>query len=102
MNRKEFIKRAGVMTLGTSLLPMLGYSQNEVRHSIGQEVDTPKKDYDVIIIGGSYAGLATALTSVRCLKNVLLIDAGKPRNRFAEKAHKYHFFLALLSDSLAC
>ncbi len=84
------------MTLGTSLLPMLGYSKNDVRHSIGQEVDTPKSDYDVIIVGGSYAGLATALTSVRCLRNVLVIDAGKPRNRFAEKAHN-----GILLDGLA-
>lgn len=87
MNRKEFINRAGVMTLGTSLLPMLGYSKNDVGQSIWQEINTPKSDYDVIIIGGSYAGLATALTSVRSLRNVLLIDTGKPRNRFAEKAY---------------
>lgn len=34
------------------------------------------KDYDVIIIGGSYAGLSAALTLGRALRKVLIIDKG--------------------------
>ena len=43
--------------------------------------------YEVIIIGGSYAGLAAAMTLGRSLRKVLVIDAGKPCNRFAVTAH---------------
>lgn len=45
--------------------------------------------HDVIIIGGSYAGMAAALQLVRARRNVLVIDAGKRRNRTA--IHSYGF-----------
>ena len=45
--------------------------------------------YDVIIIGGSAAGLAAAMTLGRALKNVLLIDSGKPCNRFTPYSHNF-------------
>ncbi|MEL7080375.1 MAG: FAD-dependent oxidoreductase, partial [Pseudomonadota bacterium] len=38
--------------------------------------------YDIIIIGGSFAGHAAALQLGRARQRVLLIDAGQPRNRF--------------------
>ncbi|WP_040280026.1 NAD(P)/FAD-dependent oxidoreductase [Psychroserpens damuponensis] len=40
-----------------------------------------KKEFDVIIIGGSYSGLSAAMTLGRSLRNVLIIDAEKPCNR---------------------
>ncbi len=45
--------------------------------------------YDVIIIGGSYAGLSTALALGRARKQILIIDAGQRRNRFAHEAHGF-------------
>ncbi|MBP7338179.1 NAD(P)/FAD-dependent oxidoreductase [Niveispirillum sp.] len=45
--------------------------------------------YDVIIIGGGFAGLAAALPLVRARRQVLLIDAGQPRNRFAAHSHGF-------------
>jgi thioredoxin reductase len=47
----------------------------------------PSDQYDVIIVGGSYAGLSAALALVRARKRALVIDAGKRRNRFAHAAH---------------
>jgi len=44
---------------------------------------------DVIIVGGSYAGMAAALQLVRARRSVLVIDAGKRRNRFAAHAHGF-------------
>ena len=38
------------------------------------------KQFDVIIIGGSYAGMAAAMALGRALKQVLIIDSGKPCN----------------------
>lgn len=43
--------------------------------------------FDVMIIGGSYAGMAAALQLERGRRRVLVIDAGVRRNRFAETAH---------------
>jgi thioredoxin reductase (NADPH) len=45
--------------------------------------------YDVIIIGGSFAGQATALQLGRARLRVLLVDAGQPRNRFAKSSHGF-------------
>ena len=43
--------------------------------------------YDVIIIGGSFAGLSAAMQLVRAQRKVLLIDGNSPRNRFAKASH---------------
>ena len=43
--------------------------------------------FDVIVIGGSYAGMAGALQLARGRRNVAVIDAGIRRNRFAEHSH---------------
>lgn len=45
--------------------------------------------YDAIIIGGSFAGLSAATQLARARRKVLVIDAGEPRNRFAEHAHGF-------------
>ncbi len=44
-------------------------------------------DDDVIIVGGGYAGLSAALQLARARRNVVIIDAGKRRNRFTETSH---------------
>lgn len=45
--------------------------------------------YDVIVVGGSFAGLSAALQAVRARRKVLVIDGGQPRNRFAEHSHGF-------------
>ena len=45
--------------------------------------------HEVIIVGGSYAGLSAGLALGRARKRVLIIDAGQRRNRFAHEAHGY-------------
>ena len=42
---------------------------------------------DVIIIGGSFAGLAAALQLGRARRKVTVLDTGRPRNRFAGHSH---------------
>ena len=51
--------------------------------------DLPPHRYDVIIIGGSYAGMSAALQLVRARRKVLIIDGGTPRNRNARVAHGF-------------
>ncbi len=46
--------------------------------------------HDVIIIGGSFAGLAAATQLGRARRDVLVLDTSEPRNRFA--AHSHGFF----------
>ncbi|PSL44839.1 thioredoxin reductase [Chitinophaga niastensis] len=45
--------------------------------------------YDVIIIGGSYAGLSAALGLGRALKQVLVLDSGAPCNRQTPHSHNF-------------
>jgi thioredoxin reductase len=45
--------------------------------------------YDVIIVGGSYAGLSAAMTLGRSLRKVLIIDSGLPCNRQTPHSHNF-------------
>ncbi|MBZ9762147.1 NAD(P)/FAD-dependent oxidoreductase [Mesorhizobium sp. CA8] len=45
--------------------------------------------YDVIVVGCSFAGLSAAMYAARGRRKVLVIDAGQPRNRFAERSHGF-------------
>lgn len=45
--------------------------------------------YDVIIIGGSYAGLSAALTLGRSLRQTLVIDSGEPCNKQTPHSHNF-------------
>ena len=47
------------------------------------------KKFDVIIVGGSYSGLAAGMALGRALKEVLIIDSGKPCN--AQTPHSHNF-----------
>lgn len=47
------------------------------------------KDFDVIIVGGSFAGLSAAMALGRAIRNVLIIDAGKPCNRQTPHSHNF-------------
>jgi thioredoxin reductase len=45
--------------------------------------------HDAIIVGGSFAGLAAATYLARGRRDVAVIDAGAPRNRFAAHSHGF-------------
>jgi thioredoxin reductase len=62
--------------------------------------------HDVIIIGGSFAGLSAAMQLARARRSIVIVDAGRPRNRFSE--HSHGFFghdgrapLSLIADARA-
>ncbi|PPK88668.1 thioredoxin reductase [Neolewinella xylanilytica] len=48
-----------------------------------------QQSYEVIIIGGSYAGLSAALALGRSLRRTLVIDAGDPCNKSAPASHNF-------------
>ena len=45
--------------------------------------------HDALIIAGSYAGMAAALQLARARRQVLVVDAGQRRNRFAAHSHGF-------------
>jgi thioredoxin reductase len=50
---------------------------------------TGEKHFDVIIVGGSYAGLSAAMSLGRSLRKVLIIDGGEPCNRQTPHSHNF-------------
>lgn len=46
-------------------------------------------EFEVIIIGGSYAGLSAAMSLGRALRKVLVIDGGLPCNRQTPHSHNF-------------
>ena len=47
------------------------------------------KQYDAIIIGGSYAGLSAGMALGRALRKVLIIDSGDPCNKQTPHSHNF-------------
>lgn len=45
--------------------------------------------FDVIVVGGSFAGMTAAMQLARARRRVLVVDAGRPRNRFAAASHGF-------------
>lgn len=52
-------------------------------------VTTMKNSYEVIIIGGSNAGMSAAMALGRSLRDVLIIDSGRPCNRQTPHSHNF-------------
>lgn len=50
---------------------------------------TAFRNFEVIIIGGSYSGLSAAMALGRSLRNVLIIDSGFPCNRQTPHSHNF-------------
>ena len=45
--------------------------------------------YEIAVVGGSYAGISAALQIARARRTVVVIDAGRRRNRFARHSHGF-------------
>jgi thioredoxin reductase len=46
-------------------------------------------NYEVIIVGGSYAGMSAGLQLARARRRILVLDTGQRHNRFAQSAHGF-------------
>lgn len=65
-----------MLSLSAGLFKQSGYQQM-------------KNSYEVIIIGGSNAGMSAAMTLGRSLREVLIIDNGRPCNRQTPHSHNF-------------
>ncbi len=82
LSRRDFIKLAGKAVVFTAL-PISSAAISEFTSM------TNKNAFDVIIVGGSYSGLAAGMALGRALRNVLIIDSGKPCNRQTPFSHNF-------------
>lgn len=47
------------------------------------------RSFDVVIVGGSFAGLSAAMSLARAMKTVIIVDRGTPCNRFTPHSHNF-------------
>lgn len=80
MGRRKFLQQFSILT--TAAIPH--FPMDSIVNS-----KRMKEKFDVIIVGGSYAGQSAAMALGRALRTVLLIDAGKPANRFTPYSHNF-------------
>jgi len=83
ITRRRFLGQGGVT------LAMLTMPPNIKTLIKNSERMNNNKIFDVIIIGGSYSGLAAAMALGRALRNVLIIDNGKPANIQTPFSHNF-------------
>lgn len=82
MTRREIIKQGGLaLTALVIPFPFAAFTKYNNMTAI--------KKFDVIIIGGSYAGLSAAMALGRSLRNVLIIDGGQPCNKQTPHSHNF-------------
>ncbi len=81
-SRRRFIQQAGIAG-ATLIFPfnIKPLSRNKNMKS--------NQQFDVIIVGGSYSGLAAAMALGRALRKVAVIDSGKPCNRQTPHSHNF-------------
>lgn len=80
--RRKFLKQAGLcFTSFVFPFTVVKHTSNNQMKDINQ--------YDIIIVGGSYSGLAAGMALGRALKKVLIIDDGKPCNRQTPFSHNF-------------
>lgn len=82
MTRRDVIKQSGIAALALTIPGSLDALTN-------YNPMTENEKFDVIIIGGSYAGLSTAMALGRSLRRVLIIDSGLPCNRQTPHSHNF-------------
>lgn len=81
VTRRKFLGLGGLAIAVIALRPF---------HSLAKSKNMKTEiHYDAIIIGGSYSGLAAAMALGRALKQVLIVDSGKPCN--AQTPHSHNF-----------
>lgn len=80
--RRDIIKKSGIV-LTTMAIPYPLSAFMKYKNI------SEKNNFEVIIIGGSYSGLSTAMALGRALRDVLIIDSGMPCNNQTPYSHNF-------------
>src|SRR5690606_36683765 len=82
ITRREIIKQGGLALSALAFpFPLTTFTKFDNMKD--------NKEFDVIIIGGSYAGLSTAMALGRSMSSVLFIDSGKRFIRYSPHSHYF-------------
>lgn len=79
LSRRSFLQQFNALAA-----VMFGFDSFDLNHK-----KMNNERFDVIIVGGSYSGLSAAMALGRALRKVLIIDGGKPANRFTPHSHNF-------------
>jgi thioredoxin reductase len=79
--RRQFLKMSGKAVISL-VLPLPSFAT--AKHGF-----MDNNSFDVIIVGGSYSGLAAGMALGRALRTVLIIDSGLPCNRQTPHSHNF-------------
>lgn len=82
LSRRTFIRQTG-MALVALHLPTHFITVSNLTNKMNS------KPFDVLIIGGSYSGLAAGMALGRALRHVLIIDSGNPCNQQTPHSHNF-------------
>lgn len=77
--RRRFITQSGLALIALALPIPLKKINSMINY----------KTLDIIIVGGSYSGLAAAMALGRARKKVVIIDSGKPCNATTPHSHNF-------------
>lgn len=81
-SRRGFIRQGGLAMTALALpFPLATFSKHITMKD--------NRQFDAIIIGGSYSGLAAGMALGRALKKVLIIDSGNPCNAPTPYSHNF-------------
>jgi thioredoxin reductase len=83
ISRRDFAKLSVVMTSMTAF-PRVSKALEQTELEM-----TDRKEFDVILVGGSFSGMAAAMALGRALRNVLIIDSGSPCNSVTPASHNF-------------
>ncbi len=83
----SMLTRRGFIKQGSAAASLLALSV--IRLSSKTDNMAIDNEFDVIIIGGSYAGLSAAMALGRSLRSTLVIDSGRPCNIQTPHSHNF-------------
>jgi thioredoxin reductase len=85
--RRQFLQQSNVAfaVLSAPVVPLYRSESNLMESPMESQAEV--QNCEVVIIGGSYAGLSAAMSLGRSLRQVLVVDSGKPCNRQTPHSH---------------
>jgi thioredoxin reductase len=89
ISRRTFIASGAWLGIGALATGKEAFGQTTEDRPSEFTPEQAERSHDVIVVGGSYAGLSAALQLARIRLRVLVVDAGLPRNRFARSVRGF-------------